>query len=292
MREIAGKRVLVTGAASGIGRGAALAFAAEGSTLLLADIDEAGLARVRGEIAALGAPCRTYHTDVTDIGSVKAMAAAIDEEFGGIDVLVNVAGVAVCGSAMHIPLDDWHWIMDVNLWRPIHTMLTFVPGMIDRGAGGHIVNVASVAGLVGVAAIIPYTTTKFALVGLSEALRTELRGNGIGVTAFCPGLTNTPIATRARVHGFAETAYAKASTVLKALGKSPVRTGRLIVKAVKNDKALVVTTGLGHLMYQWHRLTPGLFRAAAGASHPLLGRFIGMPDGAGGAGCGDEPRQS
>ncbi len=288
MREIAGKRVLITGAASGIGRGAALAFAAEGSTLLLADIDEAGLARVRGEVAALGAPCRTYLTDVTAIEAVRDMGAAIEQEFGGIDVLVNVAGVAVCGSAMRIPLEDWRWIVDVNLWGPIHTMLTFAPGMIDRGAGGHIVNVASLAGLVGVAAIIPYTTTKFALVGLSEALRTELRGCRIGVTAFCPGLTNTPIASRARVHGFPEKAYAKAATFLHLFGKSPERTGRLIVKAVKNDTALVVTTGLGRFMYQWHRLAPGIFRAAAAASHPSLGRFIGLPEPADGAGCGDE----
>lgn len=277
MREIAGKRVLVTGAASGIGRGAALAFAAEGSTLLLADIDEVGLDRVKGEVLSRHVPCRTYATDVSDFEAVRRMAAAVEEEFGGVDILVNVAGVATCGPALHIPLEDWRWIVDTNLWGAVHTILTFVPGMIERGESGYILNVASLAGLVPVAAVIPYTMTKFAVVGLTEALRTELRGCGIGVTAFCPGFTDTAIGRHARVHGINESGYTRAAKLLELLGKSPERTGRLMVQAVKGDKARVVTTILGRLVYHWNRLAPGLFRAAAGLGHPGLGRVLGMP---------------
>ncbi len=276
MRDIAGKRVMVTGAASGIGRGAALAFAAEGSTMLLADIDETGLETVRREVASLHVPCRTYVTDISDIEAVRRMAAAVEEEFGGIDILVNVAGVAVCGPASRIPLEDWRWIVDINIMGAVHTILTFVPGMVERG-GGHILNVASLAGLAPVAAITPYTMTKFAMVGLSESLRTELRAAGIGVTAFCPGLTATAIGKHARVRAMSGPAYDRAAKLLELVGKSPERTGRLMVRAVQKDKAVVVTTGFGHLMRGWFRLAPGVFRAVMGVGHRPLGRFLGLP---------------
>ncbi len=276
MREIAGKRVLVTGAASGIGRGAALAFASEGCTLLLADIDEEGLEKVKGEVASLHAPCRTYMTDVSDIDSVRRMAAAAEGEFGGIDILVNVAGVAVCGPALRIPLEDWRWIVETNIWGAVHTILSFVPGMV-AGGGGHILNVASLAGVVPVAAVIPYTMTKYAMVGLSESLRTELASAGIGVTAFCPGFTDTAIGRHARVHAIPGAAYNRAAKLLELAGKSPERTGRLMVRAVQRDRAVVVTTGLGHLMHTWFRFAPGTFRVVMRIAHRPLGRFLGLP---------------
>jgi NAD(P)-dependent dehydrogenase (short-subunit alcohol dehydrogenase family) len=256
--EIRGKTVLVTGAASGIGRETALAFARESAVLLLADIDAGGMAEVRQEVERIGAACRTYVADVSSAESVSEMAKSITSEFGGLDVLVNNAGVFVWGDFIDTTIEDWQWLMGVNLWGPIHTMRAFLPGMIERG-GGHLVNVASGGGLVTLPALSGYCATKFALVGLSEALWQEVRDRGISVTTVCPGSTRTPIINNIRVRGLDRDKLTR--VIFPVANRYPAdRVGAAIVDAVKRDRAFVVLSANIKFMWWVKRLSPSLHR--------------------------------
>jgi len=260
MKELEGKKVLVTGAAGGIGREAALAFAREGSTLLLSDIDASGLEELAGELRGMGVECRTYTIDVTEWEQVEEMAEQVKNEFCGLDVLLNVAGVFVWADFVDTSLEDWEWILGVNLWGPIHTIKAFLPGMMERN-GGHIVNVASAGGLYAQFSVGAYCASKFALVGLGEALIQELREHNISVTTVCPGSTRTPIFEHIRVSGLNRD---KLRRVFNIMNRMPAgKTAAMIVKAVKRDRALVVTTLLGRMLYYMKKISPALVRVQA-----------------------------
>jgi NAD(P)-dependent dehydrogenase (short-subunit alcohol dehydrogenase family) len=259
MRDLRGKTVLVTGAAGGIGRATAIAFARQGSRLTLVDIDGERLAETEAELLALGVECRSFVLDVASEDQVVRLAAETQAEFGGIDVLVNVAGVAVGGDVADTTLDDWRWILGVNLSGSINTINAFLPGMLERGSG-HVVNIASAGGLVAFPGLGAYCTTKFALVGLSEALYYEARDRDVGVTVVCPGLTNTGIYRRARYRGVSSEKAVRLFGPLVHRCMSAEKTGELIVRAVKSDRFLLVTTAHGRFGYCAKRLSPGLVR--------------------------------
>jgi len=258
MKELKEKKVLVTGAASGIGRETALVFAREGSILLLADIDAYGLEELAGELSDLGTECRTYLTDVTKWDQVKEMAEQVMKEFGSLDVLLNVDGDFVWTDFTDPSLEDSEWMWGVNLWGPIHTMRAFLPGMMERKSG-HIVNVASTGGLAAMFSLSAYAASKFALVGLGEALLQELEEHNISLTTFCPGSTKTPIFDHIRVSGLNKD---KLKKVFKIMNRMPAdKTATIIVKAVKRDRTLVVTTLPGRLLYYMKKISPALVRA-------------------------------
>lgn len=258
MKELRGRTVLVTGAASGIGRETALAFAREGSVLLLADVDEEGLDETAALVKNLGAEAWTSVTDVSKKDQVEVMARSVLDEFGRLDVLVNNAGVFIWGDFVDTTTEDWEWITGVNLWGPINTLQAFLPSMIERRSG-HVVNVASGGGLVTIPALAAYSTTKFAVVGLSEALRQEVADKNIIVTVICPGSTRTPIIGHIRVRGLDGTSLERVFPRINRFSAS--KTGELIVKAVKRDKPLVVTTITMKLMVCVNRISPALYRA-------------------------------
>jgi NAD(P)-dependent dehydrogenase (short-subunit alcohol dehydrogenase family) len=192
--EIKGKIAVVTGAASGIGRSTAIALAREGADVVLSDLNRDGLAEVRGEIEALGRKGLAVPADVTKLEDIQNLYERSISEMGRVDILMNNAGVHMTGPVEKTAIDDWKWIVDVNLWGVVNGIHVFLPHMLDRGSG-HIVNTASSAGLAGVLdRSIPYTMTKFAVVGLSEGLAAYLKGRGIGVTMLCPGMVSTNIA--------------------------------------------------------------------------------------------------
>src|SRR5437016_5522096 len=186
MKELGGGVAVVTGGASGIGRAMAERFARERAKVVVADIDQRALAAVVDSIKARGGEALGVPTDVTDLSSVQALAAAAFEAFGKVSVLCNNAGVALWGGLESATHRDWQWVLGVNLWGVIHGVEAFVPRMIASKEPGHIVNTASMAGLVATRGLGVYNTSKYAVVGLSETLAKDLRPYRIGVSVLCP----------------------------------------------------------------------------------------------------------
>jgi len=184
--DLRGKTSVVTGAASGIGRALALRFAREGANVIVADLDGAGMEAVAAEERGLGVKALTVPTDVSELAQVEALAARAFETFGAVHVLCNNAGVAAWGGLESATHRDWQWVLGVNLWGVIHGVEAFVPRMIARGEPGHIVNTASMAGLIASKGLGVYNTSKYAVVGLSETLAKDLKPYRIGVSVLCP----------------------------------------------------------------------------------------------------------
>ncbi|HEV8674456.1 MAG TPA: SDR family NAD(P)-dependent oxidoreductase [Methylomirabilota bacterium] len=185
---------VVTGGGSGIGRALALAVARDGAHVVVADVDEAGMAETCRGVAGHGRQALAVPTDVAAAAAVHALADRAFSRFGAVHLLCNNAGVAVHGGLEAATLQDWQWVVGVNLWGVIHGLLAFLPRMIAQGPGGHVLNTASMAGLVASQGLGIYNTTKYAVVGLSETLAKDLKPHGIGVTVLCP----MGVATRIR----------------------------------------------------------------------------------------------
>jgi NAD(P)-dependent dehydrogenase (short-subunit alcohol dehydrogenase family) len=191
-----GKVAVITGAGSGIGRAIAEAFAAEGSSVVVADLDDGAADVVTQGIQSAGGVALTVKVDVSDAAAVDRLAATTLERFGRVDVLCNNAGVSTFNLISDQTLDDWRWVVGVNFWGVVHGVHTFVPIMRDQGTPAHIVNTASIAGLLsGVAFIGPYCATKVAVVSISETLAQELAMDQtpIGVSVLCPSSVDTKV---------------------------------------------------------------------------------------------------
>jgi NAD(P)-dependent dehydrogenase (short-subunit alcohol dehydrogenase family) len=192
MRDFRNRVACVTGGARGIGYAIAQALLEEGARVMIADIDETTLGSAKRALAEFG-EVETSVCDVSDAAAVARSAGEVIECFGKVHVLVNNAGVVIGGQPGEIDLDDWRWIVDVNLMGVVYGVETFVPLIRSHGEGGFILNTASMAGHGGMPGLAPYSATKFAVVGYSEALRQELAEHGIGVAALCPGWVDTKI---------------------------------------------------------------------------------------------------
>jgi NAD(P)-dependent dehydrogenase (short-subunit alcohol dehydrogenase family) len=258
--DFTGKTVLVTGAASGIGRESALAFARAGASAIVCDVNEAGLEETAAAIRALGRSVRTWRVDVSNREQMRGFAEAVHREVDAVDVLMNNAGVGLGGGTLDTPLEAWDWVVGINLWGVIHGCHFFVPPMVRRGRGGHVVNVASAAAFVATEQLAAYATTKFAVFGLSEALRDELVPHRIGVTALCPGIINTPITRSARVFGRGAASEARAALVAgyERRNYGPERVAAAVVKAVARNRAVAPVSPEAWAMYLMKRLAPGL----------------------------------
>jgi NAD(P)-dependent dehydrogenase (short-subunit alcohol dehydrogenase family) len=197
VRTFGGKVAVVTGGGSGIGRALALALAREGARVVVADVDEAAAAETVRLVATTGADGLAVPVDVADRGQVESLADRVFDRYGATHVLCNNAGVVVHGALQSATWEDWQWVVGVNLWGVVHGLLAFVPRMIAGGEGGHVVNTASMAGLIASQGLGVYNTTKYAVVGLSETLAKDLRPHRIGVTVVCP----MGVATRIREAG-------------------------------------------------------------------------------------------
>ena len=193
MKELQGKTAFVTGGASGIGLALARAFIGEGMRVVIADVDAAALEQARAELAGSNTEVMAVQLDVTDRAAYAAVADAVEARFGPVHVLCNNAGVYRGGTLDQVTYQDWDWIMGVNVGGVINGVQTFVSRMQAHGQGGHIVNTASMAGMITSAGLGVYNASKFAVVGLSEALRTDLAPSGIGVSVLCPGMVRTRI---------------------------------------------------------------------------------------------------
>jgi len=258
--EFAGKLALVTGAASGIGRATALVFARAGADLAVCDLNEAALEETAGAARALGRRVLARRVDVARRDDVSAFADAVHREHEAVDILMNNAGVGLGGGFLETGLADWEWILSINLWGVIHGCHFFLPAMVRRGRGGHVVNVSSAAGFLATEALAAYSTTKFAVFGLSEALRDELRPHRIGVTTVCPGIINTPITRNARMVGRVATDTARAALVsfYERRNYGPDRVAAAVLKAVARNRAVAPVSPEAWVMYFMKRLAPAL----------------------------------
>src|SRR5450631_2863761 len=200
MHELKGRTAVVTGAGSGIGRELALACAREGMGVMLADIDDAGMRGASAAIEALGVRVESIRCDVSSSLEVEALAERAWERFGAVHLLFNNAGVAVAGPAWTATLEDWKWTLGINLMGVVHGVRSFVPRMLAQGGECHVVNTASVAGLVDIPGSAVYCVSKHGVVALSECLYHDLRvaKADIGVSVLCPAYVNTGIGDSAR----------------------------------------------------------------------------------------------
>lgn len=197
MMDLAGRTAFVTGAGSGIGLAIARSLLAAGAQVMLADRDAERLTEARAELGA-DERIATVVCDVADPLSVAQAAETTRQRFAKIHILINNAGVSLTGRAGDTRLEDWRWIIDINLMGVVHGLETFVPLIRAHGEGGYVVNTASMAGHLAAPGLGPYTATKFAVVGLSETLRQDLAQDGIGVSVLCPGWVRTDIHNTAR----------------------------------------------------------------------------------------------
>lgn len=193
MDPFRGRVAVVTGGGGGIGAALASAFGRRGARIVLADISEDAMQAVARPLTASGVEVLTVRTDVTRADSVQALAEATVARFGGVHIVCNNAGVATFGEIAGSTHADWEYTMSVNFWGVVHGIEAFLPRLIAQGEGGHIVNTASMAGLVGMRWLGIYSASKFAVVGLSEGLHRELADQNIGVTVLCPMIVRTNI---------------------------------------------------------------------------------------------------
>jgi NAD(P)-dependent dehydrogenase (short-subunit alcohol dehydrogenase family) len=266
MEGFSDKVVVVTGAASGIGREIALAFARRGARLALADVDREGLLAFREELAEGGTEAFAQVLDVSVAADVERFCGNIYRNMGRTDILCNNAGVSVGGFFEDLLLEDWDWVLGVNLLGVVHGCHYFYPRMIEQGGGGHIVNIASAAGLFPLPQNIPYSCTKFAVVGLSETLRAEAALHGIGVSAICPGFVSTGIFNAARQRTLRtdisnEEAVRKMEERLLKGGRTPDKVAAAVIDAVERNKGLVRVFTETYVFDYLYRLSRGIFDA-------------------------------
>ena len=235
---------VVTGGGSGIGRALVDVFAREGARVVVADVDEASALAAAQAVEARGGTALALRTDVTDLAQVHALADRAFSELGSVDVLCNNAGVAIWGALDQATHRDWQWVLGVNLWGVIHGLEAFLPRMIASKRGGHVVNTASMAGLVATRGLGIYNTSKYTVVGLSETLAKDLAPHGIGVSVLCP----MGVATRIRAsdrnrpaHLRNEAADEAAPVTLDGETLAPESVAEMVLSAILENRLYVIT---------------------------------------------------
>jgi NADP-dependent 3-hydroxy acid dehydrogenase YdfG len=272
MKTLTDKVVVITGAGSGIGRALSLNLARRGSLLALSDVDEAGLAETVTLAQRAGAPeVRSDRLDVADRDAMGRYALDIVQHFGRVNVVVNNAGVSLTGDFTDLEYNDIDWIMGVNLWGVLHGTKEFLPHLIASG-DGHVVNLSSLFGLISMPGQSIYNATKYAVRGMSEALRQEMlvAGHPVGVTSVHPGGIKTAIARNSRVSA-KEDKEATAELFDKKLAKmTPERAAEIIVSGVLKNKARVLVGIDAHAMHHAAKLLGSRYQDVVAKATPKV----------------------
>jgi len=257
--RIKGRRALVTGAGSGIGRATAEALAARGAALVICDVNEERVNEVAEALRATGASVSAHTLDVSDRDAYAAFAEVVHAS-GPVDILVNNAGVGVGGRLMETQLSDWDWVLGVNLWGVIYGNHYFVPTMIEAGRGGHVVNIASAAGLTGVPTLGAYSVSKCAVVAYSESLHAELLDSDIGVSVICPGFLATRIMSDGRIRGPMGEGEGptRVEKLMNRPGRRPEVVAAAIVDAIERRRFLVPLFSEARLVLFMRRFSPAI----------------------------------
>lgn len=267
-RELRGQKVLITGAASGIGRAVAIQAAREGATVFLTDVAADALADTATTIRTAGGEVAVAEAvDISDHAAVRDLATRITADHGPMDVVMNIAGISRWGTVRSLTHEDWRRLVDINLMGPIHVIEEFVGPMVEGGRGGHLVNVSSAAGIIGMPWHAAYSASKFGLRGISEVLRFDLRKYGIGVSLVCPGAVATPLTETIHVAGVdkASPAFARAQGHFRKRAATPEEAAESILDGVRRNKYWVYTSIDIRLAHALQRYLPfaynGLMRA-------------------------------
>lgn len=240
-----GKKCLITGAASGIGKAVAEAAGREGAQLFLTDINGEQLNEVASAISRQGGKvqlCKAF--DISNIEAVQAFADEIHASHGSLDVLMNIAGISIWGAVENMQHESWRKLIEINLMGPIHVIECFIPQMIKAGKGGHLVNVSSAAGLFGLPWHAAYSATKFGLRGISEVLRFDLARHGIKVSLVCPGGVDTGLVKTIQIEGIDMDLprFEKLRQRFRKHAVTPEAAARAILKGVKANKYMIFTS--------------------------------------------------
>ncbi|MFJ7900373.1 SDR family oxidoreductase [Streptomyces sp. NPDC096198] len=263
-----GRLVLVTGAGSGIGRATALAFAAAGARVVAVDRDQRSATATAEEARLRGATTAwAEQADVADEADMEKLAERVTLDYGVVDVLVNNAGIGLSGSFFDTTAEDWRSVLDVNLWGVLHSCRLFGKRMAERGEGGHIVNVASAAAYQPSRTLPAYSTSKAAVLMLSECLRAELAGQDIGVSAICPGFVHTNITATARFTGVdrveEKRRQQRVSRLYGLRGYPPEKVADAILRAVVRNQPVVPVAPEARALHLLSRVAPRALRALA-----------------------------
>jgi NAD(P)-dependent dehydrogenase (short-subunit alcohol dehydrogenase family) len=277
MRSLRDRSVFVTGAASGIGRAAAEAAAREGAVLHLTDVQADLLETVAGEIRRDGGAVPFARAaDLSDYDAVRSLAADLTRDHGSMDVVMNVAGISTWGTVRSLDHRDWQRLVDVNLMGPIHVIEELVPPMIEAGRGGHLVNVSSAAGIIGMPWHAAYSASKFGLRGVSEVLRFDLRRYGIGVSLVCPGGVRTPLTQTVRIAGIDQEspAFRQAQAGFHKRAVTPEQAAEAILKGVRRNRYWVYTSNDIRLVHLLQRHFPRGYSLAMRAMNAGANRVL------------------
>jgi NAD(P)-dependent dehydrogenase (short-subunit alcohol dehydrogenase family) len=271
IKDFKNKVVVITGAASGIGKATAEAFAREGADMVITDNNAQRLEETAGEIKAAGARVLACPVNVADRKQVEAFACQVISERGQVDILINNAGVGVGGPLLETNIEDFEWIFSINYWGVVYGLKSFLPHMVAKKYG-HVVNTASGAGLCSIPAMSAYCSTKYAVVGLSETLRAEMRRFGIGVSTICPGVINTNIIAQSRMHlqEGSRATHSRLVDFYRRFGWPPERVAKAIMSAVRHNRSIVPVGP--EVWAQWFtkRISQKFFDAMSESS----GRFL------------------
>jgi NAD(P)-dependent dehydrogenase (short-subunit alcohol dehydrogenase family) len=261
-------RVFITGAASGLGKALALACARRGARVAIADVAEGRAGEAAAEVEKAGGEALSIRCDICSDSDVADAAGRIEEAWGGLDVLVNNAGVAAAGTAIETSMDDWKWMIDINLLGAVRVAKAFLPMMTAVGSG-HVVNVASVAGIVQSPGMACYNVAKAGMIALSETMKSELEGFGIGVTVACPSFFKTNLMESYRGP---EPGNSVADKLMTRSRLTADDIADSIVSAVEKNELFVFGHREAGVAYHFKRLLPGAFYWSTGRA---AGRIFG-----------------
>jgi len=254
-----GSTAIITGGASGIGKALGEELAGRGARVILADINASLLEETVGSLTARGLMVEGAELDVTDFEAVRELVEGKASEHGRLDYMFNNAGIAIAGEAHDFSIADWRRVIDTNLYGVIHGVASAYPLMVRQG-GGHIVNTASMAGIVPAVGLISYTASKYGVVGLSNALRTEGSHYGVKVSVVCPGFIRTPIYETIELLKVDRDKLMK----LAPEGMPCDDCARIILRGVERNKAIITVTAMAKAFWAMQRLSPALVRALFG----------------------------
>ena len=246
MKDVTGKVAFITGGASGMGLGMARAFGAAGMKVMIGDIEQGPMEKAVAELKDKGIEAAGIVVDVADRDSVFAAADATIEAFGKVHVLCNNAGIGVTGKSEKCSVENWQWVMDVNLWGVVYGLQAFMPLIESHGEEGHVMSTASMAGMVSFRYMGPYNATKFAVVTLMETMMEEHREDNIGVSVLCPGIVATNIASgtrnrQERYGGQREARDQELNEEMLGAGLDPDIVGEQVLEAIIDDAPYIFT---------------------------------------------------